>query len=781
MTWSDFGHFSDDGREFIITRHDTPRPWHNYLVNDEYVANCTQAGTAHVFWQPRGEGLRANMLEDKDGSGGPRFVYIKDRDSSLHWTVTGAPDFPQMDAWRCRVGLGYQVNESSYQGIDSSWRVFVPQNNDPVELWTITVRNASDRPRQLSVLPYTEMHLTGGSTLMDFIAVVGGHYDPASQAVFGINTCVKFPPRFNAFLASDRAPERVTVSRDEFLGHYRGYDRPRALESDVDNRQAGTEWVGASLAHDITLQPGETFTLHCALGMVENVEEGRALIARYLQGDGVEQAFAQLQETTTAACDRLQVRTNDPQFDRWANVWLKHQLAFVARWGRVIGRGFRDILQDTFGHRLTDPAKSRACILEVFSKQFASGRCIRAWRLPNAQLDLQDYADSPSWMIMALAFYLKETGDFPLLDEQVSFLNSDDPYAPAQESASVWEHVVLAQRYLLADRGRHGLVRIRYGDWCDTMNGVGKGGEGESVMLSQQVAWGCQLLAELAQRLGHDAIAREMEQGREDLAQAINEQAWDGRWFVRAFDDEGIAVGSDTPPPQDNGEGRIFMNAQSWAVISGVADPERCDSAIEHAIKHCDTGYGMVLNWPAFTALRPRIGQMTAMSPGFYENASVYVHGNCFWVYALAASGRGNLAWKYLKDILPDSDNKPNTDTEPFVIPNYYIGPNVERRKQRNLFLSGWRTGSAAWFYMTVIEQIMGAEADYDGLRIVPRLPDGWTDVSITRPFRGDTYEIHYSGSGQVQSITLDGKPLDGNVVPVVGDGGTHHVEVQLA
>ncbi|TVR46789.1 MAG: hypothetical protein EA402_02200 [Planctomycetota bacterium] len=786
MPIMDYGHFSDDGREFIITRHDTPRPWHNYLVNAEYVAKVTQVGTAYAFWQPRGEGLRSNLLEDKDGSGGPRFVYLKDRDNGQYWTLTGAPDFPKMSRWRCRVGCGYQVNESLHKGVEASWRVFVPQNDDPCELWTITVTNRRKSTLKLDLTPYTEMHLTGGSTLMDFIAVVGGHYDAKSKAVFGINTCVKFPPRFKAFLASDRKPDRVTVSRDEFLGHYRDYSGPKAMDEEIDNREAGTEWLGASLTHCLSIEPGESVTINCALGMVESVDEGRALIQRYLgKKKAVENSFQELSAQTNAMVSHTQVDTPDPQFNRWCNVWLKQQLTFVARWGRLIGRGFRDILQDTFGHRLMDPAVARKCIIEVFSKQYADGRCIRAWRLPNAQLDLQDYADSPSWMIMALSFYLKESGDFAILDEQVPFLNRDDPYAAPVAAASVWEHVLLAQRWLLSDRGRHGLVRIHYGDWCDTMNGVGKGGEGESVMLSQQVKWGCDLLADLAEYLGHSGIVGEMRKGAAELTAAINTTSWDGDWYVRAFDDEGLPVGSNTPPPQDKGEGRIFLNPQSWAIISGVADEQRANSSIKHAIKRLDVGYGMVLNWPAFTALRPRIGQMTAMSPGFYENASVYVHGNCFWVYALAHAGHGDLAWRYLRAILPDTPNKPNADTEPFVVPNYYIAPNVQRRQSRNLYLSGWRTGSAAWFYMTAIEQILGAEADYAGLRIRPRLPGDWQQAAIERPFRGDTYHItyqrrHTGGSGAVRSITVDGKPINGDLVPVIGDGGRHEVLVEL-
>lgn len=776
-----YGRFSKDGREFIINDPATPRPWHNYLCNAEYLANVTQHGTGSSFWQPRGEGLRCNVTEDRDGSGGPRFVYLRDDEKGTWWTVSGAPGSRKHAGWECRIGLGYQVNRSRVNGIECSWRMFVPDVNDAVEYWTITVTNVSDAPRSISVIPYLEMHLTGGSTLMDFIAVLGGRYEPDARAVFGINSCLKFQAKFKAFLASDSDVAGATVSRDEFVGHYRDYHNPIAVErGDVHNPEAGTEWIGASLRHTMTLLPGETRTINNLIGVVESVDEGRELIGKYLAPGEPEKLFEALCRSAGELCEHTTVKTGDDQFDRWMNIWLKHQLRFVARWGRVIGRGFRDILQDSLGHRLTDPATAKMCLLEVFSKQYPSGKGIRAWRLPTGVLDLQDYADSPSWMVMALSAYVKETGDFKVLDEKVPFLNPDDPYRRSKSSASVWEHVLLAQRHLAKDTGKHGLCKIHYGDWCDTMNGVGRAGRGESVMLSMQVKWGCDLLADLAARTGKRDIEREMREVSARMADAINLHAWDGAWYIRAFDDDGVPVGSNKPPPDDNGEGRIFLNAQSWALISGVATQERSVALIESVRRHLDTGYGMTLNWPAFTGLKPRIGQMTAMTPGFYENGSVYVHGNCFWIAALAMSGHGTEAWNALRAILPDSDNKPNSDTEPFTIPNYYIGPDVPRRAQRNLYLSGWRTGSAAWIYQTAMEWILGVRAEYDGLRIDPHLPDGWTKAVVVRRFRGDTYEVTIRSptgrGGWVRSVQLGSRRMPGTLISPVGDGRTHKV-----
>jgi len=778
------GTFTEDSLEYIISDPWTPRPWHNYLVNDEYLVNLTQFGTGASFWQPSGEGLRVNLTEDRDGSGGPRFVYLRDSDSGEYWSLTGAPgDASTLEEWECRVGLGYQIMRSTRNGISASWRVFVPQTQDRLELWTVTLENKSSTTRQISATPYVEMHLTGGSTLMDFVAVLGGHYDPEAKAVFGINSCVKFPDEFKAFLASDGDVAASTVSRDEFFGHYRTYENPLAIENGAtDNNQAGTEWLGASLRHDFKLKPGESVTFNCALGVMASIEEGKTLIKRYLATGAVQAAFDNLCEQKRTMVERHQVRTPDPQFDRWVNVWLKHQLSFVARWGRVIGRGYRDILQDTLGHRMTDPRAARQYIKEVFSKQFPDGRCIRAWRLPNAQLDLQHYADSPSWMIMTLTQYLKETGDFGLLEEEVNFLNPDDPYAEPTSSATVWDHVVLGQRHLLEHRGRYGLSKIYYGDWCDTMNGVGRRGEGVSVMLSMQVKWGCDLLAELATHLERRELAEEMTSASAELSDAINQHGWDGEYYVRAFDDDGAVVGSANGPASDRGELKIFLNPQSWATIAGVSPPDREEKAFASVKTQLETGYGKVLSFPQSTFLKPRIGQMSIMTPGFYENGSVYTHGNCFWSAALAMSGRGTEAWEAISTVLPDTPNKPNGDSEPFVIPNMYIGPVVKRRQQRSLYLSGWRTGSAAWIYTTATEWILGARAEYEGLRIDPKLPEGWEWAEIHRTFRGALYMVQIergSGSSELEVI-FNGRKLDSNLIPPLAKGEKASVLVHL-
>lgn len=780
---SSHGHFSDDATEFVITDPRTPRPWHNYLVNDTYFANITQHGTGLSFWQPRGEGLRVNVTEDADGGGGPRFVYLRDEESGAFWSLTGAPGAgTDFEEWECRMGLGYQINRSVHEGIEATWRTFVPQTEDRLELWTVTLTNRGERTRRMSAIPYVDMQLTGGSTLMDFVAVLGGRYDAEAKAVFGINSCVKFPDDFKAFLATDGDVAGMTVSRDAFLGHYRTYANPLAVErGDVVNDQAGTEWIGASLRHGFELAPGESVSFNCALGVMASEAEGRDAIARNLAAGEVERLFEALKARKRKMVERNRVRTSDPQFDRWMNVWLPHQLSVVARWGRVIGRGYRDVLQDSFGHRICDPAKARECLLEVFAKQFPDGRCIRAWRLPNAQLDLQHYADSPSWMIMALSQYLKETGDFGVLEEVVPYLNAEDPYAASAVAGTVWEHVTLAQRHLLEHRGRHGLSKIYYGDWCDTMNGVGRAGEGVSVMLSMQVKWGCDLLAELAEWLDESGVAEEMRRGSQELAEAVNTHAWDGKggYYVRAFDDEGLPIGTSEGPESDGGELSIFLNPQSWSVIAGLAPEERSESALRAVRANCDTGYGMVLSYPQSTFLKPRIGQMSIMTPGFYENGSVYTHGNCFWSAALAMDGRGGEAWEAIRAVLPDTPNKPNGDSEPFVIPNMYIGPVVERRKQRSLYLSGWRTGSASWLYITALEWILGARAEYDGLRIEPHLPEDWEEAEMVRDFRGARYRIRIERGGD-KGMSVNGDLVRGTLLPVLPEGTEAEVRVRV-
>lgn len=775
-------YYSDDGLECILTNPRTPRPWHSYLVNERYLVNLTQLGTGASHYQPLGEGLRCNVTEDRDGSGGPRFVYLRDCDSARSWSLTGAPHLPTMNVWETHFGPGWWSCTTQHQDIEATWRVMVPPGEDPCEVWTITVVNRSSRLRRLAVFPYLEMHLTGGSTLMDFIAVLGGFYSPEDRAVFGINNCLKFPNYFKSVLAVDHPVAGATVSKDEFVGHYRDYRNPLAVErGDVHNPQAGTEWLGASLRVEVELAAGESRTINAMVACISSVEEGQQLIKTHLTAGAPEQAFQAIRTKFLALRDRNRVSTGEVQADRWANILLKRQLAVLGDWGRVIGRGYRDMLQDCFAHRLLNSELAKRRLLESASKQYTSGECIRAWRLPNAELDLQKYADSPSWLPMAASMYVQETGDFTVLDTVVPFLDDKNPYGPSQVSAPLWQHLTKAMEWLLENRGHFGLCRIYHGDWCDTMNGVGSRGEGVSVMLSMQTKWSCDLMAGLARRRGETAFANHMEKAAQELTTAINTHAWDGEWYIRAFDDDGIAVGSSNPPASDKGELRLFINPQSWSLLSGVATHERALKAIAAVERHCETGYGKTLHWPVSTFLKPRIGQMSAMTPGFYENGSVYTHGNCFWIAALALSGRADEAWAALRTVLPDTDNKPQGDAEPFAIPNMYIGPAVPRRAQKNLYLSPWRTGSASWLYYIFVELLCGARADFDGLRIRPNLPKVFAGGSIDRHFRGAIYRIQYQGHGSVvRSITVDGKVISGDLLPIAKAGSTVAVQVVL-
>jgi cellobiose phosphorylase len=748
------GHFDDSTHEYVITDRFTPRAWHNYLCNKNWMVNMTQFGTCAAFYQPSGEGYRMNLTEDSDGRGGPRHIYLRDEESRDWWTVTGAVGPGDFDKWECRVGANRQVMSSERKAIAAEWEVMVPREDIPAEVWTLTLANRSDAPRTMRVAPFMEMHLTGGSTLMDFIAVLAGHYVEDGNFILGENRCVKFPKYFNAFFACDQKPDLVTLNRESFYGPYGNAEKPRAmLEEPVHNPKAGTDWLGTSQHFVKTLAPGETWKLSFAIGMCHGEEEGRAHVGALLKPGFIDSVRADLAKYAAELSEHWVVDTPDADFNRWPNFWLKHQLEFVGRWGRVIGRGFRDVLQDTFALSQSNPALARSCLKEVFSKQYASGRCIRAWRLPNGQLDVQHYADSPCWMIMALTRYLKETGDMVLLGEPVAWL--PDEKNPEPGEASMWEHVLRAQRHLLEDRGQYGLVRIRYGDWCDTMNGVGAGGEGVSVMLSMQVKYGCDLFAELADVLGKADIAAEMRTASKELCDTIQANCWDGEWFIRAFDDEGRKVGSKDTQPEDNGCGKIFLNPQSWAMMAGISTPEQEKKMIAAVGKYLDTGYGCILHSPPFEKLVPRIGQMTAMTAGFYENGSVYVHGNGFWMLALAQAGYADEALRAWKAVLPVVSNKPNLDSEPYVVPNYYIGPAGGERAQRNLFLSGWRTGSAAWMWMALWEGLLGFESGYEALTVTPRLPSDWDHVRVTRTWRGEPLTVDLRRGGDAPASAL--------------------------
>ena len=411
-----------------------------------------------------------------------------------------------------------------------------------------------------------------------------------------------------------------------------------------------------------------------------------------------------------------------------------------------------------------NPARTRAILLEALRHQFSTGLAVRGWN----PVDEKPYSDSALWLVFTLCAYLKETGDFALLEEQV-------PYYGGGASASVLDHIRIALDFLEKNKGAHSLILIKFGDWNDSLTGVGKEGRGESVWLSIAYAEAMREMAALMACLSRADAQADYIRRRDAIAAAINAHGWDGQWYRRCYDDDARPIGS-----YENRFARIFMEPQCWALIAGIASPERASQLIDSCDRLLLTELGYMLLSPPYTELDPGIGRLSSMEPGIAENGTIYTHLNIWMILGLLRLGKADKAYDIFKRITPCSLSGP---TDPkrnasFLYSNCYYGPQHKNRPFQQEFT--WITGSYAWLNTVLINEWIGAKPDYAGLRVQPCLPTAWPEASIARTWRGATYNIqvrnpHRLEGGRVE-LVVDGKPFLGNLLPAFADGKTHEV-----
>lgn len=426
--------------------------------------------------------------------------------------------------------------------------------------------------------------------------------------------------------------------------------------------------------------------------------------------------------------------------------------------------GYRDIVQHGYGVSTFNPDRTRQILLEALKHQNANGMALRGWN----PVDEKAYSDSALWLVFSLTSYLKESGDMDFVKQQVEFFD--------QGSDTVLGHIERALDFLEENKGAHDLCLIKFGDWNDSLTAIGKEGRGESVWLSMAYAEALREMQGLYEELGRDKMKSRYEERYQHIREAVNKHAWDGDWYVRCFDDNGRPIGSSS-----NEQGKIFLNAQSWAMISGIADPERCESSIRSADKLLSTRMGYLLLAPTFMEPDDHIGRISCLEPGICENGTVYSHVNAWMVMGLLRAGKPDKAYETFKKITPGypspGADDPKQNMPPYVYANGYYGPDHRNNKFQMEFT--WVTGSVAWYYNTLSREMLGIQPEYGGLRMDPRLPSKWESSSASRIFRGKTFEIEIKRSDVPSTeVILNGKPLSGNLVPLADCAEKNHVQV---
>jgi len=772
----EYGYFNEAGNEFVVTEPTkTPRPWFNYLFNNDYYVKIDQFGRGMSQYQD-GEGNWSLLCIEKRefGFSGDRGVYIRDNATGDYWDAGWVYTQKKGMSLETAVGLGCQTIRSGYRGVEVEWRNFVPVQ-DPVEIWSLKIRNNSSEQKEISVFPFFVPDLTGYGLSAGTGA---GRYDSyllarilkEKNTILCINQVPWLPmDKYNSMMASDTAPDGYETIRSRFLGLGDSFGFPRAV---VDGKLSDIESEGnllfSAMQFDMNLQPGEERTVNLCIGMVSvEKEEHLGLIGKYASAEAVAAEFCKREAENARLSDSIKIETPDVEMNRLVNYWVKQQTTWCAHFSRGWGKGYRDTLQDAQGHRFMEngpdlPAdrqfrKYREILTSALTHQYADGRGTRKW----SPINRENYNDAPSWLIFAIVDYLKESGDYAFLEQTVAYLDEGE--------ATVLEHTLQAARHMLADRGRHGMVRMRYGDWNDGITGVGAGGEGESVMTTQMLYGNLLLLDEMCGKLdfhGEDGFAEKLSDYAAEIYADMNEYAWDGEYYCRAFDDEGKKVGA-----KDCELGKMYVEPQAFGLSQGLASPEQAEKVLQSVEKGLESDYGCPLLYPSYQKYDPSVGRLTGHVPGIWENGGIYCHGTAFLILGLLRYGYGDKAYSLYKKLLASNPLNPSevSGLEPYILTNCFVGP--ENPVQAGFARISWTTGTATWVFRDIVEGMFGIWSDYDGLTLDPCLPSEWTEATQERFYRNKRFRITIRKPAGITkgvgSVILNGEELQGCFVPL--------------
>ena len=755
------------GNEYVVTTTNPQRPLLNYVWNSRILSGINNFGGGVGAY-----GVRAQSYIDAEGKGrcsvirdGNRYFYVKDMNSGKTFNPGWYPCKTPVEDYSCTHGLGYSIITSKCDGVVATAKVFV-NNSDPAEIWTITLENVSAEAKSLKLFSFAEFQLEGYQRYSDYNSYVYGEKD--GNVILCHNDAMEKPHDwFNGFMATDVDPDGFDTSKRAFLGVYGDVRMPKAVEAGkLSNSYAACEQMVGAFEHSVELGVGESKTIHVLIGCCDNMATAKAFAEAIFAPGNIDAEFEALLARKQALAADIFVSTPEEKINNFANYWLKQQVSLCAEVGRDTGKGFRDQLQDAWAVASFDKELAKGKILETLMYEFSDGRCVRGW-LP---LDHHVDSDGPTWIAPTINAYLKETGDFDFLNEKVKYLDEGED--------TVWEHILTAVRFASDDVGEHGLVHSRDGDWNDSLNMTGLKGKGESVWTSIALCYGLQNVAEIAHNILHDeAIVAEMKEREARMKAAINKEAWDGEWYLAAINDYNEKVGS-----HEEKEGMIYLNSQTWSILSGVAEGERREKCMESVEKYLNSDYGPLTLFPTYTKFNNRIGRLTSFVPGIWENGTPYCHGGTFKIVADCLLGRGDKAYEDMMKILPDSATNPteHSGCEPYALTNMYFGPD-NPRKGETLF--AWVTGTAGWMFRAITQYMCGFHPSYDSFTLNPCIPADWKEISFRRKFRGDTYLVTVKNPDGKQSgastVIVDGV-LAGSEVKLFGDGKEHTVEIVM-
>jgi cellobiose phosphorylase len=799
-----YGHFDDQQREYVITRPDTPLPWINYLGCEAYFGIISNTAGGYSFYRDaRLRRLTRYRYNNAPFDFGGRYLFVRDHDSGKFWSPSWQPTRSSVEDYECHHGLGYTTIGSSYEKIHARTCYFVPLGEN-LEVWQFQVTNRRRKPARLSIFSSIEFCLWDAQDdATNFQRNFSTGQVEVEDGVIYHKTEYRERRNHFAYFACSARLAGFDTQRDTFLGSYRSWDNPAAVERGKSFNSVAYGWAPMGSHHvKLHLKPGETKEIIFVLGYHENPVEQKfdppgsqtinkktvkPLIAKYLQGANVTQALQVLREYWDGLLGIYQVKSPDLHANRMVNIWNAYQCMATFNMSRSasfyesgIGRGlgFRDSNQDLLGFVHMVPARARERILDLAATQFKTGGAFHQYQ-PLTRRGNNDigsgFNDDPHWLILGVAAYLKDTGDWSILDEPVQFENEPGSEQP------LYEHLRRSLSYTLERLGPHSLPLIGRADWNDCLNlncfsdtpgqsfqtTTNKDGKvAESVFIAGLFVLAAKELAVIAAKRNQNDEARNYLAAAATMEKTIHKHGWDGKWFVRAYDDFGRPVGSKVCK-----EGKIFIESQGMCIMAGVGlDDGKARLALESVNKHLATKHGIVLQQPAFSKYYLHLGEISSYPPGYKENAGIFCHNNPWIIIAETMVGNGNRAFDYYSRINPSAREHIGDlhRCEPYVFAQMIAGKDAPTHGEAK---NSWLTGTAAWTYYTATQWILGIRAEYDGLRIDPVIPAKWKGFSIARRFRGNTYLIEVKNpNGKqrgVRSLLVDGERIATNVLPV--------------
>jgi cellobiose phosphorylase len=837
-----FGFFDDEHHEYVITRPDTPLPWINYLGNEDYYGLISNTAGGYSFYKDaRLRRLTRYRYNNAPLDMGGRYIYLRDDDPGLSaplvWSPSWMPVRRSLDSYECRHGMGYTIIKSQLAGIESQTRYFVPIG-EKLEIWELTLTNHRDEPACLSVFAAVEFSLwdalddatnfqrnySVGEVEVSPFPPVEGRAGDGGQIIYHKTEYRERRDHFSYFACSpvpgteSEQGERLAsfdTDREAFLGASRGWDLPSAVETGRLSGSIAHGWQPIGAHHlNVRLEAGEQKKFIFLLGYHENPKEAKfdppgsqtinkstvlPVIERYLKINQVEKAFLELRKYWDGLLGKFTVHTPDVHTNRMVNIWNAYQTMITFNLSRSasyfesgIGRGmgFRDSNQDLLGFMHLIPERARERILDLAATQLPTGGAYHQYQ-PLTKRGNHDvgsgFNDDPLWLVLAVTAYVKETGDWTILDEPTPYDNEPGSETP------LYEHLQRSIQYTLDRLGPHGLPLIGRADWNDCLNlncfsdspgqsfqtTTNKDGKvAESLFIAGLFVLAAKEMAYLSEKLkvkskkkawnfslfsSHLYLSRASE-----MEKSIWAAGWDGEWFRRAYDDAGHVLGS-----QVNDEGRIFIEPQGICVMAGLGiEDGRAQKALNAVAEHLATPHGIVLHQPAFTRYYLHLGEISSYPPGYKENAGIFCHTNPWIMIAEAMAGCGDRAYDYYLRINPSAreDLSEIHRCEPYVYAQMIAGKDAPTHGEAK---NSWLTGTAAWNYVAITQWILGIRPTYDGLQVAPVIPSAWDGFEAVRSYRGVCYiiRVERKGPGNQVWLEVDGTPVRGTVISLPEDG----------